>query len=66
MELKKLKKGDIIKNVQLGYQLSQARVIENFPSKNKIYIKYNCGFWGLLGFKILKDYDDSSFELAHI
>ena len=40
MKMSELKKGDIISNVRYGFKLHKAKVINNFPSKNKIYLKY--------------------------
>jgi len=63
MDLKDLKRGDKIKNVEFGYKLYKAKVIENFPHKNKIHLKLNFGLWGLIGMKIVKNYHEYNFDL---
>lgn len=63
MELKNLKRGDKIKNIEFGYELHDAEVIENFPNKKKIYLRLNLGLWGLIGIKIVKNYHEYNFDI---
>lgn len=63
MELKKLKKGDRIK-IKWGYdEIRDAKVIENFPDKEKLYIRVNIGLWGLISSDVIRSYHEYNFEL---
>lgn len=62
MDLSKLKKGDEI-IVEFGEEVHKAKVIENFPLQEKIYIKVNTGLWYLLNIKILRSYSSYNFNL---
>ena len=63
MEFEKLKKGDKINNVEFGFNIHSAKVIENFPEKKKIYLKINLGLWGLMSINVIKKYEDYNFDL---
>lgn len=58
MKLKDLKKGDKFKIEYAGI-IDTARVIENYPTKRKIYIKI--GWFPFV--RIIKDYDEYNFWL---
>ena len=60
--LKDLKKGDII-DVEFGYSLRKAKVLRNYPDKERIYIKIRLHFWGLIFHKTIKSYNDYNFDL---
>ena len=62
MHLSKLKKGDEI-IVEFGEAVHKAKVIENFPLKEKIYIKVNTGIWYLFNIKTLRSYSSYNFNL---
>lgn len=62
MKLKELKKGDKIK-ILWGHGLSSAKVLENYPDKEMIYLRVNFGLWGLIGEKVIRSYYDYNFEL---
>ena len=63
MKIFELKKGDIIHNVQFGFRLYKAKVIENFPSKRKIYVKIYVGF--CYSHLKLINYSDYNLELIN-
>jgi hypothetical protein len=63
MKIFELKKGDIIHNVQFGFGIHKAKVIENFPSKRKIYVKIYVGF--CYRPKKLINYSDYNLELIN-
>lgn len=59
--LKKLKPGDII-TIEYGHEIKKAKVIENYPLENKIYLETNYLFFDMVPLsKIIRTYDDHNF-----
>jgi hypothetical protein len=63
MKMSELKKGDIISNVRYGFKLHKAKVINNFPSKNKIYLKIYAS-WVFTPLELF-NYSDYNLEIIN-